>query len=81
MSAREGDLQSEVVWPEIPALLKFHELVVASITKAGGSVTGGRQLLSWALRAGAEREEVQAGLGSWCYGNVTDKKVWGMLLP
>ena len=77
VAAREGDLGTECIWPEIPGLVKFHKFIVESINAAGGSSTGGRQLLSWALKAGVGRGQISASYGTWCYSTPADKKVWG----
>lgn len=79
VAAREGDLETECAWPDLPGLTKFHALAAAFIEKAGGSPRAGRQLLSWALQAGVPRGRVTAGLGSWCYSEPGERKVWGEL--
>lgn len=81
VAAREGDLETECVWPDLPGLAKFHTLAAAAISMAGGSSKAGRQLLSWALQAGVSRDQVTPGLGSWCYSEPQERKVWGELVP
>ncbi|KAL1857539.1 hypothetical protein Daus18300_010297 [Diaporthe australafricana] len=76
IAAREGDLETECVWPDLPGLAKFHALAAAFIRMGGGSPRAGRQLLSWALQAGVPREQVTPGLGSWCYSEPEERKVW-----
>ncbi|CAG8971192.1 hypothetical protein HYALB_00010565 [Hymenoscyphus albidus] len=44
VGAREGDLDTECIWPELPGLLSFHNFA-ASMMKDGGTSTAGRQLL------------------------------------
>lgn len=77
VAAREGDLETECVWPDLPGLARFHTLTASFIRMAGGSPKAGRQLLSWALQAGVRREQVTPGLGSWCYSEPEERKVWG----
>ena len=77
VAAREGDLESECVWPELPGLIKFHNLAAGFIKLAGGSPRAGRQLLSWALKAGAVRERITVSFGTWCYTTPNDKEIWG----
>lgn len=79
VAAREGDLETECVWPELPALLKFHDLCARSMTLAGGTAKAGRQLLSWALEAGVPRDHITPSLGTWYYHDPTERKVWGKL--
>ncbi|KUJ16688.1 S-adenosyl-L-methionine-dependent methyltransferase [Mollisia scopiformis] len=76
LAAREGDLETECVWPELPGLLRFHRLAVDIIKIGGGSTNAGRQLLSWALKAGAKREQATATFGTWCYSERADKDAW-----
>ena len=77
VAAREGDLDTECIWPAVPALLKFHDLTVAFMKAAGGVSSAGRQLLSWALQAGAEREQVTASFSTWTYSTPQEKETWG----
>lgn len=77
VAAREGDLETECVWPEIPGLLKFHKFVVNMMNAAGGTSTGGRQLLPWALKAGVERDQITASYSTWSFCTPGDKKIWG----
>ncbi|RFU30478.1 hypothetical protein B7463_g5882, partial [Scytalidium lignicola] len=58
VAAREGDLETECVWPELPGLAKFHKFAVGMMNATGGTSTGGRQLLSWALKAGAKQDQI-----------------------
>ncbi|KAK5025636.1 hypothetical protein LTS07_007840 [Exophiala sideris] len=76
VAAREGDLDTECVWPALPALLKFHDLTVAFMKAAGGTGSAGRQLLSWALQAGVKREQVTASFSTWTYSTPQEKKIW-----
>lgn len=77
VAAREGDLETECSWPEMPGLLKFHDFTVGLIKDAGGSTTSGRQLLSWALKAGVKRDQITATFGTWWYSAPAEKEVWG----
>ncbi|OAP62944.1 hypothetical protein AYL99_02171 [Fonsecaea erecta] len=58
VAAREGDYESECVWPELPELAKFHKLMAGLMRSGGGTPNAGRQLLSWALKAGVEPSQV-----------------------
>jgi 2-polyprenyl-3-methyl-5-hydroxy-6-metoxy-1,4-benzoquinol methylase len=64
VAAREGDFETEAIWPELPGLLKFHKLAADMISAAGGTSTAGRQLLSWALKAGVERSQVKVSFST-----------------
>ena len=79
IAAREGDFETDCIWPEMPGLVKFHSFIAETINAASGSSTGGRQLLSWALKAGVDRGQIAASYGTWCYSTPADKKVWGRI--
>ncbi|KAF4981273.1 hypothetical protein FZEAL_2899 [Fusarium zealandicum] len=76
LSLRESDLQMWCIWPEITGLLKFHEILIKTLLANGGQDKAGRQLVSWALNAGAAREDIRASFGTWCYSAPDDKKAW-----
>ena len=79
VAAREGDLETQCVWPESPGLVHFHKLVVSMMTMAGGTSKGGRQLLFWALRAGVQRDQIKVSYSTWSYSTPGDKAIWGKL--
>ena len=79
VAAREGDYQTECFWPELPGLTKWHEFVAASMNDAGGSWTGGRRLVSWALQAGVRREQITLSFDTWACSSPNERKVWGRL--
>lgn len=78
IAAREGDLTSECVWPELPGLVKFHKLAGDLIKGGGGTDKGGRQLLSWALKAGVKREMITVSHSTWSYSTPKEKQIWCM---
>ncbi|CAN8103096.1 unnamed protein product [Discula destructiva] len=43
VAAREGDLETECVWPELPGMVRFHALSAGIIKLAGGSPKADRQ--------------------------------------
>lgn len=77
VAAREADMATQCIWPEAPGLRRFHALSEGIFEVAGACWTGGRQLLSWALEAGARRDQITAGYGTWCFSAPEDKNVWG----
>ncbi|XXH05477.1 hypothetical protein Hte_011906 [Hypoxylon texense] len=42
VAVREGDLETECIWPETPCLLKFHDLAAGFMRLGGGSPKAGR---------------------------------------
>ena len=78
VAVREGDFETESVWPELPGLLKFHRFVADSMKAAGGTSTAGRQLVSWALRAGGvTRDQIALSFSTWSYHSPSERATWG----
>src|ERR1700753_3655476 len=75
VAAREGDYETECVWPELPGLSKFHKLMAGHMGTGGGTPTAGRQLLSWALKAGVERSQVTLSYSTSSYHTPNDRKI------
>ncbi|KAI6084264.1 S-adenosyl-L-methionine-dependent methyltransferase [Hypoxylon rubiginosum] len=78
VAAREGDMETEVFWPPLPGLLKFHnDLEVRVIRARGASTSSGRELLSWALKAnGGNRSKIVTSFSAWSYTEPEDRKLW-----
>ena len=74
VAAREGDYETECVWPELPALCKFHKLIAGRVSSGGGTPTAGRQLVSWALKAGVERSQITLSYGTSSYHTPSERK-------
>src|SRR3569833_1129136 len=81
VAAREADIAMMCAWPEDPALGRFHDFTRAMHSSAGGSTTAGRQLVSWALEAGAEREQITFSFGARCYSSPEERKMCGEFHP
>lgn len=77
VAAREGDYETECVWPVIPELQRFHSLIASIMSANGGDPTAGRQLVSWALKAGAERSRVTSSFSSWSYTTPSERNTYG----
>lgn len=73
-------MESQCLWPELPGLRLFNEVNEAVLRAAGACWSGGRQLVSWALKAGVRREQITASYGTWCFSAPEDKSVWGKSL-
>lgn len=78
IAAREGDYETESVWPHSPILDKWHNFIAKIMKFAGGSSTAGRQLLPWALSAGVERSQIELSFSTWSYVIPSDRQTWGM---
>ncbi|KAL2193334.1 S-adenosyl-L-methionine-dependent methyltransferase [Corynascus similis CBS 632.67] len=77
MSLRETDMGMWCFWPAREELEQFRQLTTDVLVANGGQAEGGRRLLSWVLQAGAERADVEAGFGTYCYSAPQDRRTWG----
>lgn len=77
LSLREVDMAMWCWWPDSPALGQFQQVMAKSQTAYGGCGTAGRQLLSWAIQAGAKRDDIDFGFGTWCLSSPSDRGPWG----
>jgi SAM-dependent methyltransferase len=74
VAAREGDYETECVWPGLPELCKFHKLMAGLMSAGGGTPIAGRQLLSWALKAGVERSQITLSYSTSSYHTPSERK-------
>ncbi|KAI9708717.1 MAG: hypothetical protein M1820_003672 [Bogoriella megaspora] len=74
VAAREGDYETNSVWPELPELGMFHKLMAGLMSAGGGTPTAGRQLLSWALKAGVERSQITLSYSTTSYNTSSERK-------
>jgi SAM-dependent methyltransferase len=83
VAAREGDYESECVWPDLAGLRRFHTLMAGAMGVGGGTPTAGRQLLSWALKAGGgggggvERSQITLSYSTSSYRTPSETKTCG----
>ena len=81
VAAREADYETECIWPDVPVLSQFHRLVTKVMMSNGGTSTAGRQLISWAAKAGAPRDRVTASFSPWTYLSPEERQIWGEYTP
>ncbi|TKA77691.1 hypothetical protein B0A55_04002 [Friedmanniomyces simplex] len=74
---RESDLRMWSYYPELPGIKQFHEILLATMKAGGGNVDAGARLVAWAMQAGARRERIEAGMGTWMYSTVEERAMWG----
>ena len=74
---RESDLTMWSCYPEPPVLRRYHEVQVALMRASGGQVQAGPRLVSWAMEAGARREQITASFGTWTYSTPEEREIWG----
>jgi ubiquinone/menaquinone biosynthesis C-methylase UbiE len=76
VAAREGDYDTECIWPAHPEIEKFHKLMAGLMRSGGGSSTAGRQLRSWAMRAGATSDNVLPSFSTTSYISRHQVETW-----
>lgn len=74
---RESDLTMWSYYPELPGIKKYHEVMLAVMKGSGGQYNAGPRLVSWAMQAGAKREQVTASMGTWMYSTPEEREMWG----
>lgn len=74
VAAREGDYETQSIWPELPELNDFHKLMAGLMSATGGTPTAGRQLVSWALKAGVDRSQITPSFSTWSYHTESGRK-------
>ncbi|KAK3669988.1 hypothetical protein LTR78_010160 [Recurvomyces mirabilis] len=74
---RESDLTAWSYHPRLPGIEKFHRCHIAVHEAAKGQTTAGPRTLGWALKAGAKREDVEVGCGTWMYATAEERAIWG----
>lgn len=77
VALRESEMKMWCIFPELPPLLRFHEIAAKTLVANGGQDKGGRQLVSWTMKAGVAREDITASFGTWCYSAPEDRLPWG----
>ncbi|KAM3414922.1 hypothetical protein BST61_g10063 [Cercospora zeina] len=76
VALREGDMRMWSFYPESPELQEFHKAILATFEASGGSVDMGPRLVSLALQAGVERDDIKASMGTWCYSTREERQMW-----
>lgn len=80
VSACESDMRAWCLWPDLEGLRDYHRIQIETHEAAGGSASGGRQLVSWAINAGAPREAIKASFSAWCYSTTDERSMMGMFV-
>ncbi|KAK4541537.1 hypothetical protein LTR36_007834 [Oleoguttula mirabilis] len=77
VASKDGVLHTWSVHPDLPAIAKFQEVLVGTMKAAGGQCNAGAELVSWAMKAGASREQITATMSTWCYSTPEERQIWG----
>jgi len=79
VAARDSDYESMTYYPESEALDEWKKLYLVVARSAGGEPNAGRQLHSWARKAGFEKSATKATSSTWCYNSPEEVAWWGNL--
>lgn len=74
---REIDMRVWSCYPDTEVMRAWHRVQLATHEAAGGSNAAGPSLVSWAMKAGAKREDIEASMGAWMYSTTEERRVWG----
>jgi 2-polyprenyl-3-methyl-5-hydroxy-6-metoxy-1,4-benzoquinol methylase len=77
VAAREGDYDTECIWPDHPGTDSFHRLMAGLMHSGGGHSTAGRQLRSWAIKAGAAADDILLSFSTTSYTARDQVETWG----
>jgi SAM-dependent methyltransferase len=77
VAARDSDYAGFIWYPRLPELDEWLALYQRLARLNGGEPDAGRQVLSWARRAGFT--DVRATSSTWCYATPADRAWWGGL--
>ncbi len=75
VAARDSDYAAFAWYPRIPELDEWMALYQQLARANGGEPDAGRELLSWARRAGFG--DVTASASTWCFATPADRDWWG----
>jgi 2-polyprenyl-3-methyl-5-hydroxy-6-metoxy-1,4-benzoquinol methylase len=76
--AQEVDMRTWSLYPDTPTMRAWRKLQLRSHEAAGASKMAGPSLVSWAMRAGAKRGDIEASMGAWMYSTEEERQVWGV---
>ncbi|KAM0690546.1 hypothetical protein Q7P36_009313 [Cladosporium allicinum] len=75
--AQEADMRVWSMYPDTAVMRDWLRVQLASHEAAGASKMAGPSLVSWAMKAGAKRGEIEASMGAWMYSTEEERQVWG----
>jgi hypothetical protein len=72
-----GDLGTIAVYPDIPHLGGYFDLLEKVMRSNGSEPCAGRRLVAWAIEAGFEREQIQATASVELYSSPEERRFTG----
>lgn len=79
VAARDADYGAFTWFPADPRLDRWCDLYRAQARANDAEPDAGRRMLSWALAAGFERDQIAATGSVWCYTTPEERAWWGGL--
>ncbi|OQO07519.1 hypothetical protein B0A48_07216 [Cryoendolithus antarcticus] len=77
LACRDICMRTFSFYPDTTIMHSWTRLQIATHDAAGGSSNAGASLAAWAVQAGASRDKVKLGMGSWMYASPQEREVWG----
>lgn len=74
---QETDMRTWSMYPDTAIMRDWVRVQIASHEAAGASKMAGPSLVSWAMKAGARREDIEASMGAWMFSTREERAVWG----
>jgi 2-polyprenyl-3-methyl-5-hydroxy-6-metoxy-1,4-benzoquinol methylase len=74
---QEVDMRTWSMYPDTPTMQQWRSLQLRTHEATGASKMAGASLVSWAMKAGAKRADVEASMGAWMYSTDEERQVWG----
>jgi hypothetical protein len=72
-----GDLGTVAVYPDIPYLRGYYDLLEKVMRSNGSEPCAGRRLMAWAIETGFEREQIQATTSVELYSSPEERRFTG----
>lgn len=79
VAVRDADYQGMAWFPEPPELERWRAIYRAVARHNDAEPDGARHLLSWALEADADRNQIEASVGNWLFWTEEERVWWADL--
>lgn len=76
IAIREADFEAMTWFPRTEGLEEWQALYLSVARHNGGEPNAGRRLLSWALEAGCDAQQVECSASTWCFSTQEERDWW-----
>ncbi|KAG8529534.1 uncharacterized protein KY384_006171 [Bacidia gigantensis] len=76
VALREGEISGQIFFPAIAGIAETSDLTFKVMQSQGANPGGGRQLLSYALKAGFDMSAVAVSSSTYCFATPEDRNWW-----